>query len=374
MSTAMYAFSGDPITYGHIDIIQRAASVFDHVIVGIGVNPQKNYLFTLQERTAMAKLSLQKLSNVEVLSFSGLLVDYAYEKGASVIVKGVRNPEDFSYESILHQVGESQKLGIDTHILFAKPELGHISSGAVKEIQKNQGVIHEYVPLLVKQQLETKISGQYVVGVTGEMGAGKTSVSNMLEESQPDIPVYNIELDHIAHQILEELKDPVYVHIREQIARTFGPELLNPNGFIDRKALGEIVFNDINQLQKLNKMLYTPISVRLRREMLGKKGIVLINAALLAETDMLHICNNNVILIEVDKLTQKKRLESRDLTEEQIQTRIACQYDFTEKKTRISEIIDRDNYGHLWILDNSQNCQTPHIKQLLSEVKAYFGI
>lgn len=81
----------------------------------------------------MAKQSLTHIPNVEVVSFSGLLVDYAYENGVSVIVKGVRNGEDFNYENILHQVGESQKLGIDTFILFAKPALGHV------QFQRRQG-------------------------------------------------------------------------------------------------------------------------------------------------------------------------------------------------------------------------------------------
>ena len=374
MSTAMYAFSGDPVTFGHIDIIQRAASVFDQVIVGIGVNPQKNYLFTLEERTEMARRLLQGLLNIEVCSFSGLLVDYAYEKGVSVIVKGVRNPEDFNYENLLHQVGESQKLGIDTHVLFAKPELAHVSSGAVKEIQMNQGATHEYVPLLVKQRLERRISDQYIIGITGEMGSGKTYVSDILQKCELDIPIHNIELDHIAHRILGELTDPVYVHTRQEIACTFGSDLMDSHGFIDRKALGEIVFNDMDQLKLLNRMLYTPISVRLRREMLGKKGVILINAALLAETDMLHICNNNVILLEVDKKTQEARLKVRKLTAEQIQTRVACQYDSEEKKARISEIISRDNYGRLWVLDNSQDCTVQQVESLLSEVKDYLCI
>lgn len=374
MSTAMYAFSGDPITFGHIDIIKRAAMVFDRVIVGIGVNPQKQYLFTLEERTDMAIRLLKHLTNVEVCSFSGLLVDYAYEKGVSVIVKGVRNPDDFNYESVLHQVGESQKLGIETHILFARPELGHVSSGAVKEIQLNQGATSEYVPLLVKQRLERRISGQYVIGITGEMGAGKTYVSELIQQCDVAVPIHHIELDHITHQLLGELTDPIYVHTRRQIAQTFGSHLMNAEGFIDRKALGEIVFGDMKQLQMLNDMLYTPISVRLRREMLGKQGVILINAALLAETDMLHICNNNVILLTVDKQTQEQRLKDRDLTDEQIQTRIACQYNTAEKKTRIAEIIERDHYGRLWQLDNSGNCSPQQIEDLLVQIREHLRI
>jgi pantetheine-phosphate adenylyltransferase len=374
MAKAIYAFSGDPITYGHIDIIQRAADVFEHLIVGIGVNPQKKYLFSLDERAEMARLCLKSLPNVVVTPFSGLLVDYAYENGVSVVVKGVRNPEDFNYENVLHQVGESQSLGIDTHILFARPELGHVSSGAVKEIQRNQGSIHEYVPLLVKQRLEEKVSGQYVLGVTGEMGSGKSYICDVLESIGTKIPVHNIELDHIAHSVLGELRDPVYQQLREQIAEAFGKNLLDSNGFINRKALGVIVFNDAEQLRKLNQMMYRPITVRLRREMMGRKGLILINAALLVETDMTHLCNNNVVLIHVDKETQNRRLRQRDLTNEQIRTRVACQYNCEQKKTQLGEIIDRDGHGHIWTIDNSNDVDKESVRSLLDDVTRDLGI
>lgn len=121
-------------------------------------------------------------------------------------------------------------------------------------------------------------------------------------------------------------------------------------------------------------MLYTPICVRLRREILGKKGLILLNAALLAETDMLHICNNNVVLLKVDKDTQTQRLKRRDLTDEQIKTRVACQYDFSQKKEQISNIIKRDNYGNIWVVDNSNDCPLSGVEQLLSDVREYFGI
>ncbi|HQB60168.1 MAG TPA: adenylyltransferase/cytidyltransferase family protein, partial [Spirochaetota bacterium] len=79
MRKALYAFSGDPITYGHIDVVSRTASALDEVIVGIGVNPDKTYMFTLEERTEMAKKALNHLDNVKVMPVSGLLVDFAYE-------------------------------------------------------------------------------------------------------------------------------------------------------------------------------------------------------------------------------------------------------------------------------------------------------
>jgi pantetheine-phosphate adenylyltransferase len=352
----MYAFSGDPITYGHIDIIARASRAFDRVVVGIGVNPDKKYMFSLEERTEMAQRSLSKFPNVEVVSFQGLLVDYAYENGIGVIVKGVRNAADFDYENVLHQVGESQKLGVDTHILFARPELAHISSSVVKGIQKEQGLIHEYVPLYVKQCLEARMSGQYIVGVTGEIGAGKSYVSQQFSRlgKQKGIAVHDIELDQIGHQILGELKQPRYNDVRRQIANIFGQQVRREDGTIDRKSLGEIVFSDQDALNRLNEIMTTPLLVRLRRELYGKKGLILFNAALIAESDMGYLCNNNVVLVYADKKTQESRLVSRGLTPEQMQRRLGSQFDYAEKKSRMQQAIDRDKQGKIWAVDNSE--------------------
>src|SRR6478735_5475633 len=98
MNRAIYAFSGDPITFGHLDIIERAAKIFDELIVAIGVNPSKKYLFTLEERAQMAKAATAHIPNSKVIYFYGLLVDYAYENNISTIIRGLRNSEDFNFE------------------------------------------------------------------------------------------------------------------------------------------------------------------------------------------------------------------------------------------------------------------------------------
>jgi pantetheine-phosphate adenylyltransferase/dephospho-CoA kinase len=355
MVKAIYAFSGDPITYGHIDIIERASKAFDNLIVGIGVNPAKKYMFSLKERTEMAQKSLSKFSNVEVVSFEGSLVDYAYENCVDVIVKGVRNARDFEYEKELDQVGKSQKLKIDTHVLFANSELEHISSSAVKGIQSAQGSLLGYVPLYVKQCLEAKMSGQYIVGVTGEIGSGKSYVSQQFVElgKRNGIEVHNIELDYMGHQLLGELTEPQYKKVRQKIADTFGNKVRKEDGTIDRKSLGDIVFADADALDRLNKIMETPLLVRLRRELSGKKGLILFNAALIAESNMTYVCNNNVVLVYADKQTQESRLGYRGLAPEQMQRRLQSQFNYDEKKASLQQAIDRDNQGNLWNINNS---------------------
>ena len=276
MTQAIYAASLDPIHYGHIDVIARAAKAFDEIIVAIGVNPEKkDYTFSLEERVNMAEKSLSKLRNVKVESFNGLLVDYAFEKGINVVVKGARDSKDFDYEKMLHQIGESQKLGIDSYVLFARPDFAHFSSSVVKSLQKYQGNIREYVPICVKQKLEEKLSSQYIIGITGEMGSGKSFVSKKFVEigNQKGLAVHNIELDNIGHEILGKLKNPRYMQVRNEIIQEFGESVKLENGFINRKALGEIVFNDGIKLKKLNEIMQQYMLVRLRREISDKKGL-----------------------------------------------------------------------------------------------------
>ncbi|MBU1975361.1 MAG: pantetheine-phosphate adenylyltransferase [Nanoarchaeota archaeon] len=372
MTKAIYAFSGDPITYGHIDIIKRAAHVFEEVIIGIGVNPAKNYTFSLDERTEMARISLQDVSNIIVTPFEGLLVDYAYEQGASVIVKGVRDSKDFDYERTLHHVGDSQNLGIDTHILFARPELAHVSSSAVKEIQNHQGDIHEYVPLYVKQCLEERISGQYLIGVSGEIGAGKSHVSNRFVElgAEYGVNVYNIELDHVAHDILGNLKEPGYETVRENIERTFGRSVRRPDGTIDRKVLGGLVFGEPDKLAKLNELMYSPIQVRFRKALYGKQGLILVNSALLAESDGGYLSNNNVVLVYVDEESQYRRLIERGYSFDQTQRRIHSQYDYKTKYGLLNHVIERDKQGKIWSIQNSDGAPDNNIRAVFETVLA----
>lgn len=375
MKKAIYAFSGDPITFGHIDIVKRAGAIFDKVIVGIGQNPDKKYMFTLKERELMAKKSLANIPDVKVISFSGLLVDYAYENDIPVIIKGIRGNSDLDYEMLLHEIGESQKQGIETFFIPAKKELSHISSSTVKALQAEQGLIHEFVPLYVKQCLEKKISEQLIIGVTGEIGSGKSYICKKVIElgEKEGLKVHNIELDHIGHQITNKLKEPLYGNVRNDISSEFGKEVLMKDGFIDRKKLGEIVFRKKRNMEKLNSLIKKPLLIRIRRELHNKKGIILFNAALIAESDMAHLCNNNIILVKTDKKSQKRRLHERKLTDSQIKRRLASQFDFNEKKKRIKSAIKKDNQGKLWIIDNPDNNNykkiDKKIKKLLKEIK-----
>lgn len=370
MKKAIFALSGDPIHNGHLDIVRRATQVFDEVVVGIGANPDKKCLFSLDERLEMARRSLAQVPNAVVAAFEGLLVDYAYEQGIHVIVKGVRGASDFDYENLLHRVGESQELGIDTFLLFARPDLVHVSSTTIKALQQEEGFIHRYVPLYVKQCLEDKVSHQYILGVTGEIGSGKSTVSEVFCKTgkRRDLDVHPMELDSIANQILEERDEPSYREVRNKVAEEFGQDVRDPNGSINRRRLGEIVYQDFQKLTRLNHILMQPLMVRLRKELRGKEGLILLNSALLAESRLAHLCNNNVLLVTCDKSSQEKRLKERKLTKRQIQRRLYSQYSEAEKKETLRAVIRDAHQGTLWEVDSSDTSSHGAVEQIFEEI------
>jgi pantetheine-phosphate adenylyltransferase len=376
MRKAVYALSGDPVHKGHVDIVRRVTQVFDEVVVGIGVNPEKSCLFSLEERMEMARRSLSQVPQAVVIAFDGLLVDYAYEQGIHVIVKGVRNANDFDYENILHLVGESQELGVDTYVLFARPELMHVSSTVIKALQKEEGFIHQYVPLYVKQSLEARVSGQYLLGVTGEIGSGKSLVSEgFCEQGKTrNISVHTIDLDVLGNQILEERKEPSYLQLRERVVEEFGEAARNPDGTINRKNLGEIVYQGVERLGKLNQIMERAVMVRLRRELRGKRGLVLLNGSLIAESNLTHLCNNNIVLVTCDKGSQERRLRESGFNRRQITRRLACQYSQKEKENKIQCRIEAENHGRLWTLDNSDMGAKKRIREVFDEIIRYFGL
>jgi len=143
---AIYAFSGDPITYGHIDIVKRAAKTYSDVVVAIGENPDKSgsYLFTAGERLAMAELALRDIPNVTCQIMKGLLAEFSYRHGFDVIIRGVRNAGDLEGEMTFFAVNQSLHPTVDTVFLPTQPKLSHISSSVVKAIISEGGDASKY--------------------------------------------------------------------------------------------------------------------------------------------------------------------------------------------------------------------------------------
>lgn len=156
METAIYPGSFDPITKGHLDVLKRAASIFDKVILVVSVNVNKKSFLPLEDRLMLIKESCKELKNVEVDSFNGLTIEYAKMKNANVLIRGLRAVSDFEYEMQLSQANSALCSDIHTVFLITKPKYNFISSGTVREIALMKGDISKFVPEPVAKYLENK--------------------------------------------------------------------------------------------------------------------------------------------------------------------------------------------------------------------------
>ena len=143
---AIYPGSFDPLSNGHLDIIKRASKIFDKLYVLVSINPVKNYCFTVEERVMMLKQATKDLPNVEVEGSSSLVLNYAKEKNAQVIIRGMRNIQDYQNEITLFQFNRSIDNTIDTFVLFPSTDNLFLSSSSIKELVKFDSDISPYVP------------------------------------------------------------------------------------------------------------------------------------------------------------------------------------------------------------------------------------
>ena len=146
MKIAIYPGSFDPITKGHLDVLETSAKIFDKVIIAVAKNSEKNSFLSVQERVELIKASSKHLVNVEVDSFEGLTIEYAKKRGAEILIRGLRAVSDFEYEMQLSQTNSVLAGEIQTVFLITKPENSFISSSTVREILANNGDISKFVP------------------------------------------------------------------------------------------------------------------------------------------------------------------------------------------------------------------------------------
>jgi pantetheine-phosphate adenylyltransferase len=151
--------SFDPITYGHLDIVERASSIFDEVVIAVMVNKTKQTLFTVEERIEMTKEVTSKYPNVKVDSWSGLLVDYCKKNDISIIVKGLRAVTDFDYELQMSQIN-LQLQGVETLFISTAPAHSFLSSSLVKEIASHGGDVSSYIPAVLLERLKNRLAGK----------------------------------------------------------------------------------------------------------------------------------------------------------------------------------------------------------------------
>ena len=155
MKIAVFPGSFDPITVGHVQIVKRALPLFDKIIIAVGVNSQKKYLYSLEERLAGIARVFSDEPNVEVDKHEGLTAHYCIKKNAGYLLRGLRNASDFDYEKQLSQMNQIIGEGVETVFLISQPEYSHISSTLVREVIKGGGDASAFLPkkLVVKSKV-----------------------------------------------------------------------------------------------------------------------------------------------------------------------------------------------------------------------------
>ena len=161
MKNAIYPGSFDPVTLGHIDVIERASKLFDHLIIGVLNNSSKTPLFSVEERVNMLREVTKEFPNVEVQSFDGLTVEFAKNCGARAVVRGLRAITDFEYELQIAQLNHVISPDIDTVFLTTNLKYAYLSSSSVKEVAAYGGDISHFVTPYVEEQVHNKVIVKY---------------------------------------------------------------------------------------------------------------------------------------------------------------------------------------------------------------------
>jgi len=344
MKTAIYPLSADPITRGHLDIIERALKLFDRLILAVGLNLQKQYLFSLKERVELVKKATWHLQNIEVEGFEGLLTDFARKKNLHLIVRGFRNSNDYLHELNLYQNYLSQNPNLEFVNLFSSNRF--ISSTAVKEIASLGGQIHTSVPFVSKIAVEKKLHNRRFLGITGEIATGKTWLANWIKQNFSTLksPIHHIDFDWLTSEVLK------LENVKLEMENTFGKEIFE-NKKVSKILLKQKLLKNPKKLQILNQITHSHILQLCREKVKNLSGLVLLEIPLLTEVNWEFLVNNQVILTQTNFKKQLKNLQKRGLSNLEIEFFIKNQYSFEQKKQAIQEAVRAENFGNLWEVD-----------------------
>lgn len=350
----LFPLSADPITNGHLDLIARARAACDELIVAVLENDAKRgrYTFTLTERVAFVERAIRRLGlDVRVLASDHiLLTDLYLREGCDVIFRGIRNSQDQDMEETQARLHAEILPEITGHFRFlpASPEFQDTSSTYVKAFVSHYVDVSRLVPVFVKQALEERINHQWLVGMTGPMASGKTTVAHTLAKqfhTMTQIPATVINLDALIRALYTETSAGAD-RVRTQIATLLGNDVLDEHGGLRRDVMARRLFDPAcpTETREALNTLTTPHIMRLLREALRTtKGLVILEWALLVEMNLTRLTNNNVIV--VDTPDRDAFLTTRGVSDEHRRNVGRHQFSATEQIAGAERAAERDGHG-----------------------------
>jgi pantetheine-phosphate adenylyltransferase len=379
MKNAIYPLSADPIHNGHGYNLSVAVNsgLFDKVYVAIGHNSKKNYTFNDKEREYLAKKAIYSANipadKVKVGTFTGILRNHARNNGIKTVIRGFRTSFDSDYERLLANF--NRQYGLETFVVPSNPLYEDHSSTLVKSVVCEAGLVHDYVHPAVKQALEERMRDYSLVGVTGCMGAGKTTFCKKFSEYAN---CYGLKVKHIDFDSLVKSfytgNSPLDHEVREEIRNNFGDDVFNGEE-LNTKKLSGIVFGNEKNRYKLAEILNTPSRIRLEDTLYNCSGIVLIDAAYFTEYNLLPWVNNNVILVNCENDERFKRIYNRNkISKEDLEKITYSQHTNIEKRKIITETRRESGHGFFYEIDTTFGTKEEDYDLLIEKIRNNFPI
>ncbi|HTK04077.1 MAG TPA: dephospho-CoA kinase [Candidatus Eisenbacteria bacterium] len=380
----LVALSADPVTYGHVDLIRRAAEKCRELVVMVANNDRKlgSYTFTLAERSAMVERAVAEagIGGVRVVGSSGLLVDVYLKEGCDRLFRGVRNEKDVDFEEEQATLNCMILPAIDGHFDYvqADPKLKLVSSTMVKMFVQRQLDVDKFVPMFVKQALEERLLGQYRVTVTGGIAVGKSWVASELarQAKASGVQASHVNVDQLLREVYDEDSEGAK-DIREALAKRFGDPILTADRkTVDRKRLAEALFvrgADIHR-QFVTELTMPHVARKYREALTPLKGLVVVEWAQSAEMDMGTWTNDNVIV--VDSPTREAFRVMRNIPKDRAEVMDEIQWPAARKAEFLEERARRDKSGRVISYANALRLDKAEAERelamLVAEVRGLF--
>jgi pantetheine-phosphate adenylyltransferase len=360
----LLTLSADPIHRGHTDIIKRARDRCETLVVYVTNNDLKrgSYLFDIRVRERMTAHALQVegIENVEVISGDELLVDVYLRENCDAVFRGVRTEEDRLFEEQQMQHHNLVLPGFASHVVYLEA-LGSrktLSSSVAKAMADKHIDVAWLVPTFVKAMLAEKLHGQYFVGITGQMGVGKTFVAQSLADQlrSSGYPTHLLNIDELVRTLYDEDSRGAQ-GVRDQMVALLGDAsiLIDDGRRVDREALKAVVATaDGDVLAKLHNLTAPHVNRLMRQYLRHRRGLIVVEWALLIENELTHLCNHHVLI--VDSPDQDTFLDERGVPADVRERFLAEQWDADKKQEQMQRIIETTRYGRIKRVTNQKSC------------------